>query len=376
MRVFRKFVLNGLVMELNLFKEILDIESTSGQERRMAEFLERRFPEVDERCRCSRYEVGDGTLNLLFRWDGGMSEDTLPSVLLCSHLDTVPPYIAPEFSSIDSGTLLPDGKTALQDDVLITGRGSCDAKGQFFSMWTACRELALEGLHDVGLLLLAGEETGSYGAKAFDRDCPGSDWIIVGEPTGNKMVSASKGTKSFFVNVHGRACHSGYPELGHSAVDIFIDLMEKLRAVDFPEDPALGRTTWNIGKLVSDNPQNILSPQLSFRIYFRTTFASDAMVQQLMAGLASEDVSVEALGGDTPMHYAVLDGYDSKPVAFGSDTPRLGKFRHRSLCGPGSIFVAHTPREYVLLSDLEKACVQYKDMVRRILTHKNTLGIR
>ena len=57
-------------------------------------------------------------------------------------------------------------------------------------------------------------------------------------------------------------------------------------------------------------------------------------------------------------------------VAFGSDTPRLTKFMHKSLCGPGSISVAHTPREYVLLSDLEKACRQYKSMVINILNYK------
>lgn len=361
-------------MELELFREILGIESTSGMERGLAEFLEKKFPELEPGCQCIRYEVGDGTLNLLFRWDGDSAE-RLPRVLLCSHLDTVPPYISPEFREIASGTMLPDGMTAISDDILITGRGSCDAKGQFFSMWSACRKLAAEGFSDFGLLLLAGEETGSFGAKAFDRDCPGSEWIIVGEPTDNMMVSASKGTKSFNVTVRGKACHSGYPELGHSAVDIFIDMIDRLKDIDFPVDPDLGATTWNIGKLVSDNPQNILSPLLTCRIYFRTTFASDSMVQEAMAGMASENIEIEALGGDTPMRYTTFDGYAAKPVAFGSDTPRLSKFTHRSLCGPGSIFVAHTASEYVLESELEKACGQYADMARRILMQNNTKDI-
>lgn len=91
------------------------------------------------------------------------------------------------------------------------------------------------------------------------------------------------------------------------------------------------------------------------------------MVQQTMSALASEDVEIEPLGGDTPMHYDIIAGYGTKTVAFGSDTPRLSKFRHRSLCGPGSIFVAHTPAEYVLASDLELAAAQYADMVKAIL---------
>ena len=357
-------------MRLELFKETLDIESTSGTERGLAEFLAKKFTESDPSCRCVRYEVGDGTLNLLFRWDGG-KEETLPKMLLCSHLDTVPPYISPEINEIPAGTMLPDGRTAATEDTLITGRGSCDAKGQFFSMWTACRQLAAEGFNDFGLLLLSGEETGSFGAKAFDRDCPGGEWIIVGEPTDNQMVSASKGTKAFNVVVHGKACHSGYPELGHSAVDTFVEIMNMLGNIDFPEDPQLGETTWNVGKLVSDNPQNILSPLLTFRIYFRTTFASHEKVQQLMTRIGErEDVKVEAFGGDTPMSYDTFDGIDTKTVAFGSDTPRLTKFMHKSLCGPGSISVAHTPREYVLLSDMEKACGQYKSMVLNILNYK------
>lgn len=355
-----------MAMRLELFKEILDIESTSGTERGLAEFLAKKFTESDPSCRCVRYEVGDGTLNLLFRWDGGQ-EETLPKVLLCSHLDTVPPYISPEINEIPAGTMLPDGRTAATDDTLITGRGSCDAKGQFFSMWTACRQLTAEGFNDFGLLLLSGEETGSFGAKAFDRDCLGGEWIIVGEPTDNQMVSASKGTKAFNVVVHGKACHSGYPELGHSAVDTFIDIVNRLKSIDFPVDPELGVTTWNVGKLESANPQNILSPLLTCRIYFRTTFASDEMVQQTMSALASEDVEIEPLGGDTPMQYDVIAGYGTKTVAFGSDTPRLSKFRHRSLCGPGSIFVAHTSAEYVLASDLELAAAQYADMVKAIL---------
>lgn len=369
-------------MDLELFQEILQIESTSGKERTLAEFLESRFCEEDRRCQCVRYEVGDGTLNLLFRWrtsDNGAVADQstpLPEILLCSHLDTVPPYIAPEFIKISKGAVLPDGKIAEKDDILIRGRGSCDAKGQFFSMWSACRKLTEQvneegqDFHSFGLLLLAGEETGSFGAKAFDRDCPGTGWVIVGEPTDNMMVSASKGTKSFAVKIHGKPCHSGYPELGHSAVDTFVEFVEKLKSIKFPDDPVTGATTWNIGKLVSDNPQNVLSPLVTFRVYFRTTAASDRIVCDTMSSMAGGDIEIESLGGDTPLGYYTFPGIGTKPVAFGSDAPRLTKFRNRSLCGPGSIFVAHTANEYVLESELNRAEMQYMDMVRNILSRK------
>ena len=327
--------------DLRLFMEMLSVDSTSGSERPMAEWLADRLKTPGNTVRS--FEVGDGTLNVRFDWGS-------PRVYLCTHCDTVPPYIPP----------------VLKDD-RVEGRGTCDAKGQIFSMFLACRRLEEMGLRDFGLLVLAGEETGSFGAKAYTRDCPGAETVIVGEPTDNAMVSASKGTQAYTVRILGKPCHSGYPHLGESAVEKFTDLMNRLRATAFPFDPELGETTWNVGKLVSDNPQNILSPELTFRIYFRTTFASHAAVRETMASLAAGDVEITAHGGDEPMRYLTVGDFPRTTVAFGSDAPRLDKFGRRALCGPGSIAVAHTAREHVLLADLEKAADQYVEIVKTLL---------
>ena len=288
------------------------------------------------------FEVGDGTINVLAKWGE-------PKVYFCSHMDTVPPYIPP--------TLHSDR---------ITGRGSCDAKGQVFAMFEACRRLEAEGRTGFALLVLSGEETGSFGAKAYTRDCEGGEIVIVGEPTDNRMVTASKGTKSFDVKILGKSCHSGYPERGVSAVERFIDFMEEVRSASFPEDPVLGPTTYNVGLLSSPNQQHILSPELSFRIYFRTTFASDEAVCGFMESMKNEFTEITARGGDTPMEYLAVAGIPQTTVAFGSDAPQLHKFARRALCGPGSILVAHTPDEYVMLEDLEKAAGQYVKMYKEL----------
>lgn len=323
---------------LDLFFEMLRIDSTSSSERTFSEFLKKRLD--DGKCRIESFEVGDGTENLLFSWGD-------PEVVFCTHLDTVPPYIPP-----------------VMEDGTVKGRGSCDAKGQIFSMYNACRTLAEEGETGFALLLLAGEETGSFGAKSFRTVHPGAPYVIVGEPTDNCMASASKGTKSFEITLHGKSAHSGYPECGVSAVELFVDFMEHLRQIDFGTDPVLGATTYNVGKLESANPQNVLSDRLSFRLYFRTTFVSDAKVSEVIPGMANETVSVKTFGGDTPTRYLTLDGFPAKPVAFGSDAPQLTNFRSKILCGPGSILVAHTPSEHVLLEDLQKAEDNYVRMFR------------
>lgn len=353
------------IMDIELFLEMLNIDSTSGKEAAFADFLAGRLAGPGRRIEI--FEVGDGTRNILVSWG-------TPKVIFCSHLDTVPPYISP-----------------VVDDCAFHGRGTCDAKGQIFAMYEACKALEAKGCSGFGLLLLAGEETGSFGAKAFNampqkpfetEDC----WLIVGEPTDNCMASAAKGTKSFEVTFAGRACHSGYPENGESAVVYFNDFMNALRSIVFPKDEILGETTWNVGKLMSDNPQNILSDRLTCRVYFRTTFESDEMVCNIMKNIAGPQaklrfgkrtvqdgsdivakevapwqkaMSVKAFGGDAPSRFEVLDGFQSKPVAFGSDAPQLSCFRRKVLCGPGSILVAHKDNEHVALGDLEAAVANY-----------------
>lgn len=356
-------------MDLDFFLEILGIPSTSGEERHLAEFLKDRLgaPSTGSgTVTVHESEVGDGTVNLLFDWSGTGK----PSFVFCTHLDTVPPFIPPEVVCVSKGDLLPDGKAAPADDTMIKGRGSCDAKGQIFTMYNACLKLAREGYTDFGLLLLAGEETGSWGAKAYTANNPGGDFVLVGEPTDNCLASAAKGTKSFEVTIPGKACHSGYPENGTSAVERFVEVMNGLREAGLPDDPILGRTTWNVGDLLSGNPQNVLSPEVRFKIYFRTTFATDDMVQNTLVKACPPGTVIHAQGGDTPqLYFSDVDGIPFKPVSFGSDAPRLDRFAGKAICGPGSILTAHTPDEYVLVSDLKRAVEQdvliYKTVINK-----------
>lgn len=320
-----------MTMRMDLFKEMLSFDSTSGRERDFSLWLERTL----ESDRVEAQEAGDGTLNLLFSWGK-------PRVVFCTHVDTVPPYIPPRF-----------------EDAAVKGRGSCDAKGQIFSMYTACRRLADSGRSDFGLLLLSGEETGSFGAKAFAKTGFRAPYLVVGEPTGNQMVSACKGTKSFDLRFRGRASHSGYPEAGDSAVERFVSFMNALSSNDFGIDPLLGKTTFNVGLLKSDNPQNILSPLLECRLYFRTTFLSDEEVCRYMSEAACDSLEVTARGGDSPASYIVVPGIPCAPAAFGSDAPHLSNFEKKMICGPGSILTAHRDNEEVAVSELERAVEIY-----------------
>ena len=378
-------------MNLELFKDILSIDSTSGKERSLALWLNDHLDAPSKQL----MEVGDGTLNLLLSWGE-------PRVVFCTHMDTVPPYIAPSRHPQDPSFNPQDPSCNPQDPSrhprtcsgdLITGRGTCDAKGQLIALYTACKELESEGATGFGLLILAGEETGSWGAKAFAKTDFKAPFLVVGEPTENKMISASKGTKSYDLRFIGEAFHSGYPEYGVSAVDLFNEFYNKLKATDFGDDPVLGKTTWNIGLVKSDNPQNILSPELTCRLYFRTTFVSDEKVVAFMEEIRRSSrrmteessrrmtegsnrrmtgsIEVTPRGGDSPAKYVVLPGFESAPAAFGTDAPHLTNFGHKIICGPGTVRVAHRDDEHITLAELEEAVKLYKAMWRNIQSFDN-----
>lgn len=328
-------------IEIEFFLDMLSIESTSGSERFFGEWLSEKLrTETNE---VTVLEVGDGTVNIECKWG-------IPRVWFCTHCDTVPPYISPE-----------------KVENRIYGRGACDAKGQIFSMFMACIRLEKSGFNDFGLLILAGEETGSFGAKAYSALQRSNGIVIVGEPTDNAMVKASKGTHAFEITLHGKSCHSGYPELGCSAIDLFVDFLNKLRNVKWPNDELLGLTTWNIGELHSRNRQNILSEKVCFRLYFRTTFQSAPLVKKVLLGLLPDGSDMIDNGGDTPTQYITFEGFPQTVVAFGSDTPHLHCFSGKILCGPGSITVAHTHDEYIEISDIEKAIEQYFSFAKILL---------
>ena len=310
-------------------EQLIKIDSTSGREKELADFIAGNFhiPGADLEI----HEVGDGTVNLFYKWG-------IPEIIFCTHLDTVPPYIEP-----------------LAGNNMISGRGACDAKGQIITAWNVCKELRLEGETNFGLLLVAGEETGSKGARIANRLIKDCKYVIIGEPTENKLIRAGKGIQLYDVQVSGTAGHSGYPQYGESAIEGMRTFLNLLSGLEFPTDPVLGPTTFNIGMLASANAYNVLPDLVTFKLYFRTTFES-------------HDLIGSALREDKPFKYYYLDGFDSDIVAFGCDGPCLTNLGKCLLYGPGSIKNAHTANEHIHIQEIETAITDLKKIYRTLKT--------
>lgn len=327
-------------MELfKLTKRLVNIPSMTGQEVACSEFLRGYLRERGYEVELQ--PVSDGRSNVLAL--RGTSD-----VILSTHLDTVPPFVP-----------------ASEDDEFIYGRGSCDAKGILASQILAAERLRDQGVRDLGLLFLVGEETTSDGAQAANAVPRGSKYIINGEPTENKLIIGSKGNLRVDLCTRGKMAHSAYPHLGESAIEKLLDILTDLRRLALPQDPLLGASTMNIGVIAGGRAANVIPDEARAEVLFRTVKDSTQLRAHLRGLL--EGRCEYAFVRDTPaLMMEKLDGYETGVVAFTTDLPSLTRWGRPCLLGPGSISDAHTDHERVRKADLVQAVDLYCKLVREL----------
>jgi len=328
-----------------LTRALIDIDSTTGREREVGDFLFERLRVLAQRTAgtVERMPVQGDRFNVFASWG-------TPAVVFSTHMDTVPPFIP-----------------SSEDGEHIRGRGACDTKGGIAAMVRAVEELLAEGRRGFGLLLVVGEETDSIGARVANSQARGSRYLINGEPTENRLALGSKGTLYLVVEAAGRAAHSAYPELGESAIDRLVDALVRLREVPLPGDPVLGETTVNVGTLSGGRASNVVADAARAEVLVRTVGDAAGLRRDLVAALESVlGVRVAEIREAPAIHLGSLPGFDTTVVKYTTDIPRLGSWGEPFLLGPGSIHVAHTPDERVAKADLVAAVHLYKEAAHRL----------
>lgn len=321
--------------------DILRFNSTSGSENELAMYIAEKYKPSNAEVELQ--ETVSGRLNVFFKWGE-------PKIIFNSHLDTVPPYIPP-----------------VKEDHVIKGRGSCDAKGQLAYLFEVCKQLSEEKYHNFGMLMTAGEEDGSEGAIRANETISNCDYIIVGEPTENVLIKASKGNWCLQFSFKGKNCHSGYPELGDNAISRMVKYINKLDAVDFGDDKILGKTTYNIGKLESNNAHNVVSDNVNLKMFFRTTFKSHDNVIDTLKDMLDDRSEMKILYSDDPMEFYTVDDFETGIVSYCTDAPSFSNIKNKLLYGPGSILTAHTNDEYIKIADLYRAVDDVKKIYKKLI---------
>jgi len=317
-----------------LTRQLIDIESLTGKEAAAAAFLASYLEELGYVV--ERMPVEDERFNV-FAKPANVDQ---PALVFSTHIDTVPPFLP-----------------SREDETNIYGRGACDAKGIIAAQIVACERLRKSG-KSAGLLFVVGEERDSLGAAIANKNPRGSQFLVNGEPTDNRIALASKGALRVEVTAHGRMAHSAYPELGESAIDKLLDALQALRAMPLPHNPEIGSSTVNIGIIEGGRATNVIpdfaKAQLLYRLVGPSQELRDAIV--LAVGALAEVHFVL----DIPyMRFLTVPGIPTMTASFTSDIPQLAAWGRPVLLGPGSILVAHTDREFLAKAELMQAIELY-----------------
>src|SRR5271170_585209 len=333
---------SSLMDAVTLTRQLVDIESITGNEAAVGNYLYGELCQLGYQTK--KMPVEENRFNLY----ATSAEHPHPGVVFSTHMDTVPPFIP---SSEDAGR--------------IYGRGSCDAKGIIAAQIAAAERLRGEGIY-VGLLFLVGEERNSLGAQVANQQPPGCKFLVNGEPTENRMATASKGTLRVNVIAEGRMAHSAYPELGESAIDRLLEALNRLRAMKLPSAEGIGPCTLNIGVIEGGRAPNVIPDKARAQLLYRLIGPTDELRQQIeqaVSGLAKVEFLLEI----PFLRLRTLDGLPTMVAAFTTDIPALTNWGQPLLIGPGSIHVAHTEGEYIEKKQLSDAVDLYCAIARRLL---------
>lgn len=334
---------------------LIAIESVSGNESHIVNFLEKTFQELG--WKAERLPVLPNRDNLLVTFG-------TPKVILTTHVDTVPgpdPLFTP---SIRHNKLY--------------GRGACDTKGIISAMVCAIKEALCDGSKDFGLLLVVGEEVDGCGAIAATEVLRklNTKYIINGEPTGNRLASIQKGIIVGTITTLGKACHSGYPDKGKDANLELIATIQNILELELPKDTKYGATTINFGLLEGGIASNVLSPRAQTEFTARTIGDNKSLIALIQERVSRDaNLSITYSQEAVELHVEAIPGVSEEPfsAAFFSDVAHFARAGCKCLMyGPGSILAAHSEDEHICTQAVFEAIKGYQSILNFFLGKCNS----
>jgi succinyl-diaminopimelate desuccinylase len=304
-------------------------------------------------------------------------------LLLDAHTDTVPTE-GMEGEPL-SGEVR-DGK--------VYGRGACDDKGTLAAAMCALADLVADGLQPPATieLLASGDEEGGFkGIRDWVAHGRRADGAIVGEASELQLIAASKGALRCKIRTRGESVHTSVPEHGVNAVvhmaRVVCALEDRLKPrLTAHQHPLLGTPRLTVAMIEGGRRANIVPDECIIDIDRRvlpgeTRESVLAEIDAVLAEVAATDPSLrieraEPYGfvpaPECPLDDPLLltaaralerEGLSGEPhgVPYTTHASVLAEAGVPCITiGPGSIDQAHSPNEWVEVSQLETAVRIYR----------------
>lgn len=280
------------------------------------------------------------------------------------HSDTV------EF--IEGWNTNPHKLTKIEDKLF--GLGACDMKGGIASFLFALSSIDLNKLkYGIKVYITYDEEIGFSGIKEIvSENEVFPEYLVVGEPTNNKIMTGCKGLFAIKIYTDGVKVHSSTPDKGKSANSNMIKLLNELEnfyidniKCEKNEKYDVSYTTMNIGLLNGGSAINSVAANCMSYIDFRTIDNKHVeILKNKLDSLCKKYDARYEVDIDVKTFY--------NEIAFLNDTYTAGFMTEasfvngkRMILGPGPV-TAHEINEYVTVDSLKYCVKQYKKIIDEI----------
>ncbi len=230
-----------------LTSELIKIESISGQEGEIAEFIYKTVKELG-------YDfVEIDKMGNVIAVIGDINNGK-KTVAVDGHMDVV------DYGDVEQWDTAPT--SGLQDEDKIYGRGASDMKAAIAAMIYAGFVLKKLGLQANFNFMVC--------ATVQEEPCEGLAWeyliedmnirpdiVILGEPSNEKISLAQRGRMELAISVQGKSAHAANPQNGHNAIYGMANIvseLEKLNDILEINDPDLGKGCLVVSEISSNAP--------------------------------------------------------------------------------------------------------------------------
>ena len=293
------------------FLELVQIDSESGNERKVADYLQAELEKMGfmvEEDNAGE-KIGGNAGNVIARKKGNKEAK---SCFFCAHMDTVKPGngVKPK---IENGIITSDGTTVLGGD----------DKGGIAVILEGVRSFLEENKEygDIQMAFTIGEEEGLFGAKALDYSSlwqiDGAFFFDSGNDAGHIVVKAPE-HYDFAATFHGLAAHAGLePEKGINVIAAAADAISKMKLGRIDEE-----TTANIGEITGGKATNIVPDTATIKGESRS-LNKDKVASQIADMKKACEEAAEKFGAKVDLDIA--KSHDAINVSLDSATALMAK---------------------------------------------------
>jgi succinyl-diaminopimelate desuccinylase len=330
---------------VSLTQDLVDIESVSGNEERIADAIESALGGLDH------LDVQRFGHTIVARTDQGRDE----RVVIAGHIDTVP---------------LNDNLPARRDETRLHGLGACDMKGGLAVALRTAATMAAPN-RDVTYLFYECEEVEAErnGLEVLSRTAPEllqADFAILMEPSDGVVEAGCQGTIRVDVTTRGERAHSARWWTGVNAIHGAGEVLARLNAYE-PRRPVIDGLEYRDGLnavfISGGVAGNVLPDVCTVSVNYR--FAPDrsvddavAHVREVFDGFELDilDAAPAAMPGlSVPAAAAFVEavGGTANPKFGWTDVARFSGLGIPAVnFGPGDPHLAHKQEEFVPLEQI------------------------